>query len=98
MTISVAVEGFRPSLQSLFDQIGVSAHAWSMASYSDCFVGKYLYKSASETRAAFAKSRDVARSNPFFAKTSLAASMIACLRSSDDSRNGLLVYEAVCIG
>jgi len=31
ITMSVAVEGFRPSMQSFYDQIGVSAHAWSMA-------------------------------------------------------------------
>jgi hypothetical protein len=85
--MSVSVEGFTPSTQSVSDQIGVSAHTLSMVLYSDNFVGKYLYKSASEILAAFAKSREVVRSKPFFAKTPLAASMIAFLRSSEDRRD-----------
>src|ERR1044071_2257598 len=97
MLMRAAVEGFTPSTPSLFDQMGVSAQAWSMASYSDSFVGKYLYRRASETRAAFARSREVVRSKPFLAKTTLTASMIACLRSSADSRDEPLRYGAVCI-
>ncbi len=97
MLMRVAVEGFTSSAPSLFDQIGISAHARSVATYSESFVGKYLYRRASETWAAFAKSREVVRSNPFFAKTPLTASMIASLRLSEDRRDEPLVYELAFI-
>ena len=48
--------------------------------------------------AAFANSREVVPSKPVFAKTSLTDSIIACLRSLNDSRDESFMCKPLCIG